>query len=488
MAQDNKGIIFDIIGDSAPFSSIGKSSGYMITVGGRPYLVDCGAPVFHALGSDGVKKVKGVFATHSHEDHRRWFTDLALFKLYTPTIKSKVLLITSETIQEEYEKNSKAALERSLSFDSKKVVDVPYDLFVERFILGPRSLYRIKYVNKPGEEGVVWRVVDASDEVVDPRKAKVFINPKATRPRMLFRDDETGEWVEPESFYPFTATCFYHDDYNDFHDKRAGLTVRAIKSPAWHGPPSIALKFTTHNESLVFSADTVYSRKLWEALYKEHHPQKLDMSRREFDAAHIVYGDINNYIERTWSKERFERAVAAYEGSVVIHDIALINSVVHTDYPNIAGDKFDRMLYTHSPDNLISERPILKSGKRIRIMGRDVFEEVEGELYPFDADIYWRNFSQDFVGYRNEAGRYRILKDSKGLLRLDAEKGGAPNLLMRVDLYEDIEGKYFPRIESPSEDYWVRPDGVVEKITFRERGSKCAAMKNLRGKIPKRST
>lgn len=485
MNSEKSGITFDVIGDSAPFSMIGKSSGYMITAGGRPYLVDCGAPIFHHFGDEGVRKLKGVFATHSHEDHRRWFTDLARNMLYNPAIKGKVHLITSEVIQEEFEKNSKGALERSLSPDSKRVVEVPYNVFVESTLLGPSSRYQIKYVRKPGEEGVVWRVVDSDGNIVDPQKAKVIIHPKCNRPRMLFKDDEYGEWVEPESFYPFTATCFYHDEYNDYVDKKAGLTARAIKSSAWHGPPSIALKFTTENESLVFSADTVYDRELWEALHKEHRPQNMQMTQREFDEAFVVVADINDFIERTWSKERFERAITAYDGSVVIHDVAKINSVVHTDYPRIAYEKFDNILYTHCPDSLVSERPILKSGKRIRIIGKEVFEEVDGKLFPFDADIYWRNFSQDCVGYKRKSGAYRILKEENGLLSVDAEKKDAPNQLTRVDFYEDIEGQYFPRIHSPFEDYWVRPDRVVEKMTFEEEASKCEIVENIRGKIKK---
>lgn len=485
MSSEKSGIIFDVIGDSAPFSVIGKSSGYMITAGDRPYLVDCGAPIFHYLGDEGVRKIKGVFATHSHEDHRRWFTDFALYKLYHPAIKGKVRLITSEVIHEEYEKNSRGALERSLSPDAKKVVDVPYDIFVESILMGPSSRYRIKYVRKPGEEGIVWRVVDSDGNIADPKKAKVFIHPKANRPRMLFKDEEHGEWVEPESFYPFTATCFYHDDYNDYVDEKAGLTARAIKSSAWHGPPSIALKFTTEKESFIFGADTVYSRELWESLHREHHPQKMHISQREFDEAPLVIGDINDYIERTWSRERFERAITAYEGSVVIHDIAKMNSVVHTDYPCIAYEKFDNMLYTHCPDSLVSERPILRSGKRIRVIGKEVFEEVNGELFPFDADIYWRNFGQDFVGYKRKKGMYRIVKQENGLLEVDAEEEDAPNTLMRVDIYEDIEGQYFPRIHSPFEDYWVRPDRLVEKLTFEEEASKCELVENLRGKIEK---
>ncbi|MEW5946686.1 MAG: hypothetical protein AB1742_10855 [bacterium] len=483
MRAGDSGITFDVIGDSAPFSIIGKSSGYMITVGGVPYLVDCGAPIFHFLGDEGVRRVRGIFATHSHEDHRRWFTDFALYMRYNPTIGRKVRLITTEVIHEEYEKNSKGALERSLSSDSKRVVDVPYDIFVEKILLGPRSRYRITYTRNPGEEGEVWRVVDSDGNVVSPRKAKVFVNPKANRPRMLLRDDDTGEWVEPESYYPFSAKRFYHDDDNEYVDEAIGLRVRAIKSPAWHGPPTIALKFAADDGSrLIFGSDTVYDRKLWENLYREHRPPKMDLGGSEFRDAFVVYADINDCIERTWSRERFERAVAAYEGAVVIHDVARKNSVVHTDYHCIAGEKFDNMLYTHSPDNLVSERPILKSGKRIRVLGGEVYEEVGGELFPFDADVYWRRYARDFVGYRRKNGRHRVFRD-EGLLEMDEGAGGGADEVMRVDLYEDIGGQYFPMLESEGERYIVRPDGKVERASFDEKGSSGVVVENLRGKI-----
>ena len=131
MRQD---IIFDVIGNMAPFSLMGESSAYMVTVNGCSYLLECGSPIFSNLGYEGIAKIKGIFATHSHEDHKRWFTDIVLFTFYNPLLKHKVKLISSEIILEEFAKNSKAALERSLSLDSKRVIDLPY----ERSI-GPRN-------------------------------------------------------------------------------------------------------------------------------------------------------------------------------------------------------------------------------------------------------------------------------------------------------------------------------------------------------------
>ena len=136
-------IIFDVIGNTSPFSMMGESSGYMLTVNDSSYLLEIGSPIFPSLGYKGIAEIKGIFATHSHEDHKRWFTDMVLFSYYNPVFKRKVTLISAEPILEEYAKNSKGALERSLSRDSKRVVDIPYESMVEEVQIGPRGKYFI---------------------------------------------------------------------------------------------------------------------------------------------------------------------------------------------------------------------------------------------------------------------------------------------------------------------------------------------------------
>ena len=54
---------------------------------------------------------------------------------------------------------------------------------------------------------------------------------------MLFKDPDYKEWVEPESFYPFSSTVFYEEEQNVYRDKE-GFTVQAIKAAVWHGSPS----------------------------------------------------------------------------------------------------------------------------------------------------------------------------------------------------------------------------------------------------------
>ena len=474
---------FEVIGNTSPFSLMGESSCYMITVNGRSYLLDCGTPIFPYLGYQGISEIKGIFATHSHEDHKRWFTDIVLFSFYNPVLKSKVRLVSSETILDEYAKNSKGALERTLSHDSKKVIDVPYENMVEPIIIGPRSKYFIN-LKKGGSGFFYYQVEDREGNVIGPDKAKIFINPAATRPRLLYKDDETGEWVEPESYYCFNSDLFYEQDKNVFYDKEAGLTVQAVKSTVWHGVPTIAFKFMTEESSLFFSADTVFRPDLWLQLCEERQPQRFrTISRSEFEKSSIIIADINDFIERTWSRQRYENAMSAYRGSVVVHDVARNNSVVHTDYSDIAKAPFQHIFFTHNPDNLTSWRPILTSRKKLVLKKGEVYESVKGVLYPYDADVYVHHLSGDFVGYRSEKGAYKVIEKDRllGIVGADDPQEG----LMRVDLYQDLRGEYYPLLSSFNKVYFIREDGRVEEQTFDSNRSSGKVVQSIRGKIGK---
>lgn len=477
----NEDIIFDVIGNTSPFSLMGESSGYMVTVNDHAYLLECGSPVFPMLGYKGIAEIKGIFATHSHEDHKRWFTDIVLFTFYNPLYNHRVKLISSEAILEEYAKNSKGALERSLSYDSKRIVDIPYDHMVQGVTIGPKSKYLIALRKSP-EGSFSYGVQDRLGTPLGPEKAKIIINPAANRPRLLFKDDESDEWVEPESYYPFSSEAFYEKDRNHFHDEEVGLRVKAIKSAAWHGVPTVAFKFTTKNNSLLFSADTVFKPSLWKKLYQEYRPQKFEsISREEFEESSIIYGDINDFIERTWSRGRYESAISAYDGSVVIHDVARKNSIVHTDYPDIKDIPADRVILTHNPDNLTAFEPILTSRRRLVLREGEVFESVHGRLYPYDADVYVHHFSGEFVGYRSEKGAYEVIE--KDDLLGTVESGKSKDCLMRVDLYQDIKGEYFPILTDPLKYYRVRPDDKVEEVTMHETATTGRLVKNMRGRI-----
>ena len=478
-------IVFDVIGNTGPFSLVAESSGYAVTVNGNRYLLECGVPVFPVLGFHGAAAVKGVFATHSHEDHRRWFTDLVLFNYYESSVEKRVRLISSETVLEEYHKNSKGALERSLSSDSKRIVDIPYKNMVEERVIGPRSRYFI-FLESEGEGRFQYTINDREGNRIGPEKAKIFINPEANRPRLLYRDDDTGEWVEPESYYPFSASNFYEENQNCYVDSEAGLTVQAVKAAAWHGVPTVAFKFITEKNCLFFSADTVYNPSLWKELCDTYRPQTFDrISREDFASKSVLMGDINDFIERTWSRKRYDTAMAAYEDAVVIHDVARANSVVHTDYVNIKNANIENLIYTHNPDNLTAWRPILRSGKRLIIMENDVYESAKGALYPLDADVYIRHFSSNLVGYKSKDGPYKVI-EKDGLLGV-VHWDSPGDALMQIELYVDIAGEYFPVLEDPNKFYWSRPDGQVEEMTFNTDSSRGRVVRNLRGKIKKQS-
>ena len=56
---------------------------------------------------------------------------------------------------------------------------------------------------------------------------------------------------------------------------------------------------------------------------------------------------------------------------------------------------------------------------------------------------------------------------------------------MRVDLYQDIGGAYFPLISAPDKFYSPRADGRVEEVTVYEDHSAGVVVENRRGKIKK---
>lgn len=489
MTMDCGAIRIDILGDSGPFSRFGLSIGYRVRCGPASYLVDCGAPIFEFLKEQEVREIRGLIGTHSHDDHRRWFTDLALYKRYACGIKEKLVFITTETIQEEFLKNSRGALERSLSSDQKHVVEIPYDEYVNATTFGPCARYRIQAFPMT-EESNVWRVVDSDGEIVSASFAKVVISSRhgGSRPRLLLRDEASGEWIEPENYYSFSDRAFYQEAQNVFRDEEVGLEIRPVKESTWHGPPTIGVRFSTANETVVFSSDTVYDPELWKALVEEYHPQKLGISRKEFEEAYVIYGDINDYVERIWSQRRYEEALHAYDGAVVIHDVSAPGSVVHTEYPKIAGSSIRPLILTHSPDRFTSELPLAIAGKTYVVKGNEVTEEVHGgERLPLDADAYHRNFGKAYVGYKNPMGSYRIVEKGNGYVDVVPRDASVPGkTLYHIDLFEDIHGRYFPVVESASQEYVVRPDGQVELRTYGPRGSRGKIVKDQRKRLSRR--
>lgn len=478
------GILVRVLGDYGPFSSMGKSIGYQVSVGDSSFLVDCGSPLFQQIGGHGLKAIKGLIITHCHDDHKRWFTDLSLFNMYAPDVHHKLPVFTTEAINEGLLVSSAPALNTSLGHDSKTVVDLAYDDYIDFRPLGPRPKYRI--VRRDiGAGGLMHVVVDAQGVTVGPERAKIVINAKNGFPRLLFKDPDYREWVEPEFFYPFSSPIFYEENRNIYHDP-AGYTIEAINAPVWHGVPSIGLRFKTATESLVFSGDTAHDTELWQALHAEKRQQLLNCSRREFEAASVIYGDINDYIERVWSSERYHEALAAFDDAVVIHDIATRKSVVHTDYRRLKHTvlKKESTILTHSPDKMTSEWPLSNAEKTFLIQGKTFSEVIGAELFPMNAAVYHKQGGNYYVGYKNPNGSSTVYEND-GILNLGGEWGWENGTeLYKVDLYQDIGGKYLPKLEEGGASHYLeRPDGGVERVTYSEDGSRGIVTEDLRRRL-----
>jgi hypothetical protein len=173
--------------------------------------------------------------------------------------------------------------------------------------------------------------------------------------------------------------------------------------------------------------------------------------------------------------------MSAYRGSVVVHDVARKGSVVHTDYTDIAHCPVKHLIFTHNPDNLTAFRPILTSGKRLVLRDGKPYESVKGALHELDADVYIHHFAGNMVGYRSARGAYKVI-ERDGILGL-VGAGSAEKGIMKVNLFEDIGGEYFPVLKDPGRRYTVRMDGRVEEVMVEERSSRGVVVKSRRGKI-----
>ena len=167
----------------------------------------------------------------------------------------------------------------------------------------------------------------------------------------------------------------------------------------------------------------------------------------------------------------------------MIHDVARKNSVVHTNYEDICDANIDQLLFTHTPDNLTARRPILKSGEQIVFRNGRIYECVDGRLFAFDADVYVKHMSSCYIGYRSKKGAYKIISKN-GLLGL-VDEACPEKGLMRLNLYEDINGRYLPVLKEPNKFYRSRTDGQVEEVTVDETMSVGRLVENMRGRLRK---
>lgn len=480
------GITVQVLGDHGPFSRVGKSVGYRLQIGPSTFLLDCGAPLFQQIGGHGLQDIEGLILTHCHDDHKRWFTDLALFFRYAPDMRRKLRLFTTEAVYHDLKAASMPVLGTGLSDDAMTVTDVAFEDFIDYRMIGPKARYRL--ITREAGNGIPTpAVVDGQGNLLPPDAAKVVVNPATGRPRMLFKDPDCGEWVEPASFYPFSAAHFYEEDKNFYVGD--GFTIEALNAPVWHGVACTGVKIRNGAETLILSSDTVHDKRLWKRLCSKKRPQRLQMSKREFDSAPVIYGDINDYLERIWSEARYAEAMTAFANAAVIHDITAGPSVVHTSYENLENTTLrkDRTLLAHCPDRFTSEWPLCNAGKTYRLAaGR--FQEVVGDrCYPLDADLFHKKEGRFFVGYRNNEGTYEVYRQ-KGLLKLSPDHRTFPGRpLYRVALYEDIAGGYFPALDDPNLSYIERGDSKVELLRFDDRGSTGKIAEDQRERLQKQA-
>jgi len=474
------GITVTILGDSGPFSKMGKSIGYLLEVAGKRFLVDCGSPLFVQVGGQGLKSIDGLIITHCHDDHKRWFSDLALFFKYSPGYGMPLPLITTAEVLAELHQAAAPALNISLSLDSTQVIDVAFDDFVALSLVGPEARYRITRHDE-GDGRSRLGVVDAVGNEVGPDRAKVVTSRLSGRARLLVLDESSGRWVEPASFYAFADETFYTADQRPYGDP-SGFAIEAINAPVWHGLPTFGLRVTHGQETLVFSSDTRHDIELWQTLTRPRQAARQGLSEQAFGAARVLHGDINDFIEQTWSERRYEEARVAFDGANTIHDVSAPNSVVHTDYDKLAQTSLDRTrtILTHSPDRMTSSWMLSHVEKSFRVVGDIFYEVVDGELRAIDADFFHKDGGRYFVLYRNEQGTFAVF-ERDGILDFgSADASGLGALVCRVDALEDVAGHYLPLLEAPNQCYRLRQDGRIERFETGPDGSTGTVVEDLR--------
>lgn len=421
-------IDIDVLGDSPLFSRAGKGVSYLVGAGGSRLLLECGANPFPGLGPDGLRRLGGVIVTHSHFDHHRYLTELALYSRYV--LHRPLTVLATEAVAREVSSCCQAAMVRTLTDDGRFVRDVPYQHFIREFRLGPRARCRLERRGAGGRS--VWRAIDVpSGAVADPRRAKAVVGRNGTWAHLLVRDAESGEWVEPESFYDFSERAFYLGPDRVWRCAAAGLSVRALKAPSWHGPSSAAMLFERRGARLAFSGDTVYDPALWEKLAERRRRQRLPLSRRSFLAAPTVNAEISALAERTWSRRRLEAALSAYDGAVVFHDADCPGSVVHTVYARLSaaaggcGARWQDLVLTHTPEPFTSLHPLAYAGARFRVTPR-------GLRLPAGTPAAWHKEGGRIWGLRRtRTGRLALAFGPAGL-RLERMRGGG-GLSMRLE-------------------------------------------------------
>jgi hypothetical protein len=103
-----------------------------------------------------------------------------------------------------------------------------------------------------------------------------------------------------------------------------------------------------------------------------------------------------------------------------------------------------------------------------------------------NADIFAKDAGKYWVGYKNDKGKYRVY-DKNGFLSISIDE--SPDLgkfMFRVDLYQDILGKYFPKMERDNAAYVKRSDSRVELVEITDNGSVGKIVEDYRDRLLKR--
>lgn len=470
-----------VIGDSGPFSRLGKSIGYLLEYDDTRLLVDCGAPIFQILGREGLRTLDGVVATHAHADHQRWFTDLALYRKFNEPDGDRLKLYGSSSVLRDYRWVSSGALEKTLSPDSRSVRSMDFSDYVESIRIGPKPKYHC-VLSENNDATDPWQVVNEEGEPLPADRAKVVKPEDSLIPRMLFRDPDEDLWVEPETFYDFSDERFYRQNESDSTNLSEDLTVEPVQSTAWHGPPTTSLLFDCPEGSLFLSSDTVYDPTIWEEL-TESTPNTPDEDP-SFRQRSYITGKIEEYVQQVWSDRRLQEARSRYnEDHVFFHDVSTDGSKVHTTYDNL--DDFEgSLILTHSPDEFVTVHPMAHIGKSYVLRDGDLVEKTRrGEEYPMEAACYIKEYSSYRVGFTDPDGDYYLVRKGPGNYQVRNEApdpAEAVEDVTRIAVYEDIGGAYFPLLEDDNEQYHVRPDDEVVRLVHGPDGSEGTVVSDSR--------
>jgi hypothetical protein len=134
---------------------------------------------------------------------------------------------------------------------------------------------------------------------------------------------------------------------------------------------------------------------------------------------------------------------------------------------------------------MTSEWALSEAGKIFVVRAGAFYEKVGDRLWPLDADVFHKEAGKFYVGYRNPDGAGMVCA-SDGIVILGGEREWEQgSLLYRVDLYEDVGGRYFPKLPDDGSKYMERLDGRVELVRVTAEGSTGTIVEDQRGKLSK---